>query len=241
MKYKGLLLSILFHVVLFYCLTRLSPIKYVQDEQPQSLSTYIIPVEQQREILARFEQEKKPEIKPQKELNVVEQSEILDRKNNQKVVAQVIVQPKSDSQVQKEPSTSQDELVVEELSEAPDNKKENREKGVKRLNPYAAISSVARQSHQEYVSQQSLSHQVGAPKQFIATPKHYANYNSTQKIASLNNGRSIVKWRGKCYIMDANSAMGSADMPSSGGGLCPGEKSDDEVLLKKSLDKWLAN
>lgn len=73
----------------------------------------------------------------------------------------------------------------------------------------------------------------------ITVPSEDMREESSQIIAvSAGGSKRVEKWRGKCYDVDLATVFGKSGMPQGGPRLCPGEKSDDQVLLEKSMEKW---
>lgn len=196
-----------------------------------SLKTYIIPVAQQRKILAEM-MKAKPERKPE-----FKQEEAPKTNLKQAVVKKVNKIPGArESSVQKR--------TQEPLNSSPKTQEKSttsKNKPIK-INPYKSFERVVEKEQQAYFKSQQFNNQLSKPKATIKPSKKYLDQTSNQDevvVGSVTSSHKTIKYKGKCYLVDSSSEMGSMDMPSSSGFPCPGEKSDNEILLKNSLDKYL--
>lgn len=114
----------------------------------------------------------------------------------------------------------------------------------KKLNPFAALpftvmDSVLKQDKErfEHLKQKSQDQQTIHDR--ITVPKAHWNEQNSEIIAiSAGGSKRIERWQGKCYNVDLATVFGKSGMPQGRPGLCPGEKSDDQILLEKSMKKW---
>ena len=73
----------------------------------------------------------------------------------------------------------------------------------------------------------------------ITVPKAHVNNEKSEVLATSDGGsKRIERWRGKCYYVNLTTVFGKSGMPQGAPRLCPGEKSDDQILLEKSMTKW---
>ncbi|TMO83943.1 hypothetical protein [Pseudoalteromonas spongiae] len=229
-KQMALLTSITVHFVLGYLLLT-QTFKQPSSKQAASLKTYIIPIAQQRKILAEIvkpKDEQKPEPKQQEVPEKILKKVVVEQVNSPKKVAEPPV-PKS---------------TEKPLKSAPKTQKKSNETKAKviKFNRYKSIESVIEKEQQAYFKSQQFNNQISQPKVKIKPSQKYQDLVNGQTevvTGSVASSRKTIKYKGKCYLVDSNSEMGSMDMPSSSGFPCPGEKSDNEILLKNSLNKYL--
>ncbi len=226
----ALLTSITVHFVLGYLLVT-QTFKQPSSTQEASLKTYIIPVAQQRKILAEMvkpKDEQKPEPKQQEVSEKILKKVVIEQVNSPKKVAELAVQKSTEKPLEIAPKTQ---------------KKSNETKTkVIKFNRYKSLESVIEKEQQAYFKSQQFNNQISQPKVKIKPSKKYQDLVNRQTevvTGSVTSSRKTIKYKGKCYLVDSSSEMGSMDMPSSSGFPCPGEKSDNEILLKNSLDKYL--
>ncbi|WP_100912468.1 hypothetical protein [Pseudoalteromonas spongiae] len=229
-KQMALLTSITVHFVLGYLLVT-QTFKQSSSTQEASLKTYIIPVAQQRKILAEMVKPKDKQNPEPKQQNVPE-----------KVIKNTVV-----GQEKKTPKI--EELLVPKSTEkpleiAPKTQKKSNETKTKviKFNRYKSLESVIEKEQQAYFKSQQFNNQISQPKVKIKPSQKYQDLVKGQAevvTGSVTSSRKTIKYKGKCYLVDSSSEMGSMDMPSSSGFPCPGEKSDNEILLKNSLNKYL--
>ncbi|WP_394228370.1 hypothetical protein [Pseudoalteromonas spongiae] len=229
-KQMALLTSITVHFVLGYLLVT-QTFKQPSSTQEASLKTYIIPVAQQRKILAEMvkpKDEQKPEPKQQEVSEKILKKVVIEQVNSPKKVAELAVQKSTEKPLEIAPKTQ---------------KKSNETKTkVIKFNRYKSLESVIEKEQQAYFKSQQFNNQISQPKVKIKPSKKYQDLVNRQTevvTGSVTSSRKTIKYKGKCYLVDSSSEMGSMDMPSSSGFPCPGEKSDNEILLKNSLDKYL--
>ena len=121
---------------------------------------------------------------------------------------------------------------------------ENKKAGFKKLNPYALLpeKSAGNFSNQDIVMFEHLKQKTVeeiTSNDRITVPKEHLNDERAEIISTSGGGTKWVeKWRGKCYDIDLTSVFGQAGMPQGGPRLCPGEKSDNQVIFEKSMNKW---
>ncbi|MFH6952996.1 hypothetical protein ACHSBP_07815 [Pseudoalteromonas sp. XMcav1-K] len=229
-KQMALLTSITVHFVLGYLLVT-QTFKQPSSTQAASLKTYIIPVAQQRKILAEMvkpKDEQKPEAKQQNVPEKIIKKVVVGQENKTLTVAELPV-PKS---------------TEKPLEIAPKTQKKSNETKTKviKFNRYKSLESVIEKEQQAYFKSQQFNNQISQPKVKIKPSQKYQDLVNRQAevvTGSVTSSRKTIKYKGKCYLVDSSSEMGSMDMPSSSGFPCPGEKSDNEILLKNSLDKYL--
>lgn len=226
----ALLTSITVHFVLGYLLVT-QTFKQPSSKQEASLKTYIIPVAQQRKILAEMvkpKDEKKPEAKQQNVPEKVIKKVVVGQENKTPKVAELPVLKSTEKPLEIAPKTQ---------------KKSNETKTkVIKFNRYKSLESVIEKEQQAYFKSQQFNNQISQPKVKIKPSQKYQDLVNRQAevvTGSVTSSRKTIKYKGKCYLVDSSSEMGSMDMPSSSGFPCPGEKSDNEILLKNSLDKYL--
>lgn len=224
----ALLTSITVHFVLGWLLIN-QTYKVPSSKQETSLKTYIIPVAQQREILAKMAKPKDEQKSEPK------QQEVPEKIAKKAVVEKVNKTPK----VAKSPIPKRTEKP---LKSAPKTQEKSTETKVIKFNRYKSLESVIEKEQQAFFKSQQFNNQIGQPKVKIKPSQKYQDLVNEQAEAVVGNATSshkTIKYKGKCYLVDSRSEMGSMDMPSSPGFPCPGEKSDNEILLKNSLDKYL--
>ncbi|ESP94086.1 hypothetical protein [Pseudoalteromonas luteoviolacea] len=109
-----------------------------------------------------------------------------------------------------------------------------------KFNPHKGIQQLQQKEQEAYFGSRQFDTQAGAPIERMKTPKAHTQFLSgeTEEIYR-SQGRRLVKWKGKCYLFEDTSEMAQAGLPSSSGRPCPGELSNNESLLKQSLDKYL--
>ncbi|MFY8352640.1 hypothetical protein AAEU29_19005 [Pseudoalteromonas sp. SSM20] len=227
-KQMALLTSITVHFVLGYLLVT-QTFKQPSSKQDASLKTYIISVAQQREILAKM-------AKPKAELNPEpKQQEVPEKISKKAEVEKVNKTPK----VAESPVPKRAEKPLKIVSETQEKSAETK---VIKFNRYKSLESVIEKEQQAYFKSQQFNNQVSQPKVKIKPTQKYQDLVKEQAevvVGSVTSPRKTLKYKGKCYLVDSSSEMSSMDMPSSSGFPCPGEKSDNEILLKNSLDKYL--
>ena len=228
----ALLTSITVHFVLGYLLLT-QTFKQPSSTQEASLKTYIIPVAQQRKILAEMVKptdEQKPEAKQQNVPEKVIKNTVVGQENKAPKVTELPVPKSTEKPLEISPKTQ---------------KKSNETKTkVIKFNRYKSLESVIEKEQQAYFKSQQFNNQISQPKVKIKPSKKYQDLVNRQTevvTGSVTSSRKTIKYKGKCYLVDSSSEMGSMDMPSSSGFPCPGEKSDNEILLKNSLNKYLKN
>lgn len=161
-------------------------------------------------------------------------SEVKQSDNQSKHSEQLAVAKPSEASLKKEPA----------LVASPAVAFENKKAGFKKLNPYALLpkKSAGNVSNQdivmfEHVKQQAVEEITSNDR--ITVPKEHLNDERAEIISTSGGGtKRVEKWRGKCYDIDLTSVFGQAGMPQGGPRLCPGEKSDNQVLFEKSMNKW---
>lgn len=226
----ALLTSITVHFVLGYLLLT-QTFKQPSSTQEASLKTYIIPVAQQRIILAEMRKpkdEQNPDPKQQEVLEEILEKTVVEQINNTPKIAESLVQKST-----KKP-----------LEIAPKIQKKSNETKTKviKFNRYKSLESVIEKEQQAYFKSQRFNNQISQPKVKIKPSQKYQDLVKGQTevvTGNVTSSRKTIKYKGKCYLVDSSSEMGNMDMPSSSGFPCPGEKSDNEILLKNSLDKYL--
>ncbi|MDE3274275.1 hypothetical protein [Pseudoalteromonas sp. G4] len=229
-KQMALLTSITVHFVLGYLLVT-QTFKQSTSKQGASLKTYIIPVAQQRKILAEMMKPKdaqKPELKQQEVPEKILKKTVVGQENKTPKVAKLPV-PKST------------EKPLESVLKNQKKSNETKTKVIK-FNRYKSLESVIDKEQQAFFKSQQFNNQISQPKVKIKPSQKYQDLVNEQAevvVGSVTSPRKTLKYKGKCYLVDSSSEMGSMDMPSSSGFPCPGEKSDNEILLKNSLDKYL--
>ena len=223
----ALLTSITVHFVLGYSLVT-QTFKLPSSKQEASLKTYIIPVAQQRKILAEM---RKPKTKDKSDHKQDKASENIIKNTNVEKV-------KKATEVKETPISRRTEKALESVPKTQKKATETKSKVIK-FNRYKSLESVIEQEQQAYFKSRQFGNQVSRPKVIIKPSKKYQDLirkKAEVVVGSATSSRKTVKYKGKCYLVDSNSEMGSMDMPSSPGFPCPGEKSDNEILLKNSLD-----
>ncbi|KPV96884.1 hypothetical protein AN214_01345 [Pseudoalteromonas sp. P1-9] len=228
-KQMALLTSISVHFVLGYLLVT-QTFKQPSSKQEASLKTYIIPVAQQRKILAEMvkpKDEQKPEPKQQEIPEKILKKAVVGQENKTSKVAEPPVQKSTENPLKSVPKTQ--------------GKSTNKTKVIK-FNRYKSLENVIEKEQQAYFKSQQFNNQISQPKVKIKPSQKYqdlVNAKAEVVVGSATSSRKTIKYKGKCYLVDSSSEMGSMDMPSSSGFPCPGEKSDNEILLKNSLNKYL--
>ena len=224
----ALLTSITVHFVLGYLLVT-QTFKQPSSKQEALLKTYIIPVAQQREILAKMSKpkdEQKSEPKQQEVPEKIAKKAVVEKVNKTPKVAESPIPKRTEKPLKRAPKTQE----------------KSTETKVIKFNRYKSLESVIEKEQQTYFKSQQFNNQISQPKVIIKPSKKYQDLTSKQAevvVGSETSTRKTIKYKSKCYLVDSNSEMGSMDMPSSSGFPCPGEKSDNEILLKNSLDKYL--
>ncbi|MBQ4839383.1 hypothetical protein [Pseudoalteromonas luteoviolacea] len=109
-----------------------------------------------------------------------------------------------------------------------------------KFNPHKGLQQLQQKEQEAYFGSKQFDTQSGAPIERMNTPQAHTQFFSgeTEEIYR-SQGRRLVKWKGKCYLFEDTSEMAQAGLPSSSGRPCPGELSNNESLLKQSLDKYL--
>lgn len=226
----ALLTSVTVHFVLGYLLVT-QTFKQPSSKQEASLKTYIIPVAQQRKILAEMvkpKDEQNPEPKQQEVPEEILKKAVVEQVNNTPKIEELLVPKSTEKPLEISPKTQ---------------KKSNETKTkVIKFNRYKSLESVIEKEQQAYFKSQQFNNQISQPKVKIKPSKKYQDLVNRQTevvTGSVTSSRKTIKYKGKCYLVDSSSEMGSMDMPLSSGFPCPGEKSDNEILLKNSLNKYL--
>lgn len=232
----ALLASISAHSILGYLLFT-QTFKVPKHESGNSLKTYIIPVEQQREILANMQKKNnkhalKPEIVKDKQQIAAQES------NNTSLPLKTLT-----IELEKVPAEIQkpNKQILKERQQVPKNYDAGK---VLNFNPHSSIQTIIEKEERLFVQSQRFNHQVSKPRQAIKPSQKYQDITAIgSEVVSGNaiSPKKIIKWRGKCYLVDDTSEIASAGLPSSSGSPCHGEKSDNQILLQKSLDKYLKN
>ena len=148
---------------------------------------------------------------------------------------------KKAAEVKDTPISRRTEKALESVPKTQKKATETKSKVIK-FNRYKSLESVIEQEQQAYFKSRQFGNQVSRPKVIIKPSKKYQDLTRKQAevvVGSAASSRKTIKYKGKCYLVDSKSEMGSMDMPSSPGFPCLGEKSDNEILLKNSLDKYL--
>lgn len=226
----ALLTSITVHFVLGYLLVT-QTLKQSGSKQEASLKTYIIPVEQQRKLIAEMRKSK-----------TKEESDHKQEKASENIIKNTVVEKvKKVAEVKETPTLRRTEKALESVPKTQKKAPEITSKAIK-FNRYKSFESVIEKERQAYFKSQQFNNQISQPKVKIKPSKKYQDLTSKQAevvVGSETSTRKTIKYKSKCYLVDSNSEMGSMDMPSSSGFPCPGEKSDNEILLKTSLDNYL--
>lgn len=224
----ALLTSITVHFVLGYLLVT-QTFKQPSSKQEALLKTYIIPVEQQRKLIAEMRKSK-----------TKEESDHKQDKASENIIKNTVVEKvKKVAEVKETPILRRTEKP---LKRAPKTQEKSTETKVIKFNRYKSLESVIEKEQKAFFKSQQFNNQIGQPKVKIKPSQKYQDLVNKQAevvVGNVTSSRKTIKYKGKCYLVDSNSEMGSMDMPSSSGFLCPGEKSDNEILLKNSLDKYL--
>ena len=226
----ALLTSITVHFVLGYLLVT-QTFEQPSSKQEASLKTYIIPVAQQRKILAEMRKSKTKEEFDHKQDKASEN--IIKNTDVEKV--------KKVAEVKETPILRRTEKALESVPKTQKKAPEITSKAIK-FNRYKSFESVIEKEQQAYFKSQQFNNQISQPKVTIKPSKNYqelVNGQAEVVAGRVTSPRKTIKYKGKCYLIDSSSEMGSMDMPSSSSFPCPGEKSDNEILLKNSLDKYL--
>ncbi|AOT06588.1 hypothetical protein [Pseudoalteromonas luteoviolacea] len=158
-------------------------------------------------------------------------------------IEEEINEPEQAEEVTAEQTSAQPKSVQEPPVLEPDHEQNtataNKVKVIK-VNPYKGIEQLQQKEQEAFFGSRQFDKQAGAPAVRMRTPKAHTQFLSGEsEVIYRNQNRRLVKWKGKCYLFDDSMEMAQADLPSSSGRPCPGELSNNEVMLKQSLDKYL--
>ena len=157
----ALLASITVHFVLGYLLVT-QTFKQSGSKQGASLKTYIIPVEQQRKLIAEMmkpKDEQKPVFKQREVPEKIIKKTVVGRENKISKVAELPVQKGIEKSLESVPKTQ---------------KKSNETKTkVIKFNRYKSLESVIEKEQQTYFKSQQFNNQISQPKVIIKPSKKY--------------------------------------------------------------------
>ncbi|MDK1289132.1 hypothetical protein [Pseudoalteromonas umbrosa] len=141
-------------------------------------------------------------------------------------------------QASAQPKSVQDQPSLESIHEQ-NTPTANKVKVIK-VNPYKGIEQLKQKEQEAFFGSRQFDKQTGSPALRMSTPKAHTQYLSGEtEVIYRSQNKRLVKWKGKCYLFDDSSEMAQAGLPSSSGRPCPGELSNNEVMLKQALDKYL--
>lgn len=218
------LCSALIHGVLFLWILRFSvPLAPVEE---QTMKTYIVSEQLQQAILAKIKQTDEILAQQIPPINVDPQSAINDEvENSTELKSKAAQQPKIPS-IETQPSVEPSKHTEKAANTA----------SFVKINPFKSLNSILANEHQQFVQQQQIDPTTALPKR-ITVPKLHQQNSPAIKLSDVG-GKTDYQQGKNCYTIDLNGVMGKQDLPSGAPRPCKHVKSDDELLLEQSLNKW---
>jgi hypothetical protein len=217
------ILSAAAHIALF---TWLLKVKLPIAPQPgDSLKTYIVSAAVQKSILEKLNAPKENTTQEFKQPN---QAEPKVKRESKTAPAQ--------EQITRPVTTSANHVSRSKLKPNKVTAAESNTPVAIKINPYKALNSMLSNEHHQFIEQQQVNSNPPQPKR-ITVPQTHQQHSAAIKLSDAG-GKQVYQQGKNCYTIDLNSVMAKSDLPSGPPRPCKHIKSDDEILLEQSLNKW---
>ncbi|KAF7787402.1 hypothetical protein PRUB_a4774 [Pseudoalteromonas rubra] len=107
------------------------------------------------------------------------------------------------------------------------------------INPHASIEQLLQKEEALFFKSRQFDTQTGAPVRRFKTPQLHSEHMSGKKTVLYTSGdKRLVRGKTNVICLMKPSQMVKADMLFSSDKRCRGEKPNNEIVLKQSLDKY---